>query len=424
MSKKKSQDFIRDQIYNNYIFGREFSSSIEILKHIDLLVDNNLATHISGTEDLAYVIVSYYKIASKFFSKYDKSFLKNLRTKQYAEAGSERVTKDDNEEIVDLINFPGLDYGIYYIDIGNEKKDDYGILYVKPGDKEDKYIVGYDIYFVGYRHKKFKNKFFNLVDKYEKLNAKKVEMIKLISDIDVSYKPTRFKSFDRMVFAGKEKYLKYIDNWVESLPIYHKYEMIPKLSILLYGEPGTGKSTFAKALAKYLGINNLGIISADYFKSGSSDDHIKRRDNLRSSQYEATVFSIEDIDCICKSREEDDSNENGKILSSLLEFLDNPNTFYFKAKDGFYYPVSIVVATTNYYDRLDAAVKRYGRFDLQIEMKQFNYKQAEELCSLYDLHLKDVYHEKINKDTFSISPAYLQALCMENIDNVTKNNII
>ena len=77
--------------------------------------------------------------------------------------------------------------------------------------------------------------------------------------------------------------------------------------------------------------------------------------------------------------------------------------------------------TQNYYDKLDTAIKRYGRFDLKIEMKPFNYDQAQEMCALYDLKLEDIYHEKIDK-SFSISPAYLQALCMENVDKTLKEN--
>ena len=104
-----------------------------------------------------------------------------------------------------------------------------------------------------------------------------------------------------------------------------------------------------------------------------------------------------------------------------MSFLDNPKTFYYKAKNGTYYPVSIIIATTNYIDKLDDAVKRFGRFDLQIEMIDFDKDHAEEFCKLYDLTLSDVVDGDINKD-FTISPAKLQALCMENIDKSFKKN--
>ena len=45
--------------------------------------------------------------------------------------------------------------------------------------------------------------------------------------------------------------------------------------------------------------------------------------------------------------------------------------------------------------------------------------EAEEMCKLYDLTLSDVYDKPIGKD-FTISPSYLQALCLENIDSTLK----
>jgi transitional endoplasmic reticulum ATPase len=217
-----------------------------------------------------------------------------------------------------------------------------------------------------------------------------------------------------MVFKDKEKYIKYIDNWVSNIPTYYKRGVPAKLSILMYGKPGTGKSSFYKALAKYLDIQDVCCISASYFTDPGNN-------NLRfGSKYAyPVVYALDDIDCVCNSRKNDKSLKNSQIVSSLLEFLDNPPGCYYKASDGVFYPVSIIVATTNYYDDLDEAVKRYGRFDLQIEMTDFDANEAEEMCHLYDLALSDIIHEKI-KDDFTISPAKLQALCVENIDSHLK----
>ena len=118
---------------------------------------------------------------------------------------------------------------------------------------------------------------------------------------------------------------------------------------------------------------------------------------------------------ICGSRDKEDSWK----LKEALNFLDTPPSGYIEAKDGKKYPVSIVVATTNHYDTLDPALKRYGRFDLQIELKDFDREDAEEMCSLYDLTLSDVIKEPIPKN-FTIQPAKLQALCLQNIDDTMK----
>jgi SpoVK/Ycf46/Vps4 family AAA+-type ATPase len=106
-------------------------------------------------------------------------------------------------------------------------------------------------------------------------------------------------------------------------------------------------------------------------------------------------------------------------MSNLLSFLDNPPTFMYKAKNGVRYPVSIVIATTNYYDRLDEAVKREGRFDLKINMSYFDKNEAQEMCDLYGLKLEDLVG-KIESDDWRMSPSELQALCIENVDSELK----
>ena len=58
-------------------------------------------------------------------------------------------------------------------------------------------------------------------------------------------------------------------------------------------------------------------------------------------------------------------------------------------------------------------------FDLKIEMNDFNREQAEEMCKLYDLKLCDLVMNS-DEENFTISPSYLQALCLENIDKSLK----
>lgn len=413
MGKKhyEDQNKISQYLFDDYLFNRELISSDEVLKNVDLLIDNNLATKISGTDDVAYAQVSKYKIASKFICKYNKSLKKFIRPLLNDEFGSDFQTAENDPELLELSKC-GLDAGVYYAYLGKDKNDDYAILKVSI-DKEDSYMVSYELYFIGYNYMKYKDKFFKLYDKYKNIQ-KNTKMEGIMYTNGTPFKEIKFKSFDYMIFRDKEKIMSYIDNWVNNIPTYYKYGITPKLSILLYGDPGTGKSTFTKAVAKYLGIETIYSVSPDYFSDKENKRGVGR---YRYAQY---VTSIDDIDCICKSRENDESNENNQVLSSLLEFLDNPPTFYYKAKDGLYYPISIVIATTNYFDRLDNAVKRYGRFDLKIEMNLFDRSQAEELCAIYDLRLKDVYKNPID-DNFKISPSYLQALCLENIDKSLKN---
>ena len=129
MSKKqqKSQKEISQYIFDDYIFNRELNKVDDILKDVDLLVDNNLAVKITDTEDIGYSSVSEYKIASKFICEYNKELKKYKRKQLDYEFGNDFVTADTPKEILELSK-EGLDVGTYYAILGNGKHDDYMIL--------------------------------------------------------------------------------------------------------------------------------------------------------------------------------------------------------------------------------------------------------------------------------------------------------
>lgn len=416
MGKKKikNQKKIAEYLYDDYIFNKEFSSTDELKRTLKLLVDNGLGCMITANEATDWLRISKYSIASLFMCKYNCELKKYKREpEEYDFCGSCKIA-DIDEKILSLSD-TCLDNGVYYAYLGNDKHDDYAVMFVSTPAPDDLYVVEFELYLIGKRFTKFKQKFNKMYKKYRDLYQNTRNEYICYTDGRPS-KEVKFKPFDKMVFTNKKDIIKYVDNWVENIPNYHKYGILPKLSIMLYGEPGTGKSTFTKALAHHLGIERVMTYAPSFF---INDDN-SPRNFPRTGPYIQSISSIDDIDCICNAREEDASRNNNNTMSTLLEFLDNPPSFYFKAKDGKEYMISIVVATTNYYDKLDPAVKRHGRFDLKVEMNQFNKDEAEEMCKIYDLKLEDIYHDKIGKD-FKISPSYLQALCMENIDKNLKD---
>lgn len=392
------------------LFTQEFENNDvrELLSKINFLIDNDRAYRIAGKSDLLYASFDFYRTCSKFIQKFNPSLKKYRREYTEREAGSlKNISVDDSKEFIEISKYT-LDVGVYMVHLN---KNNYLIFEVTKEPNDD-YYRNYNIIFVGENWRKWKNKFMEFHNEYSSLNVRE-EKDFIISSTG-NHEECIFKPFEQVIFKNKEKILKYIDNWINNIPLfYNKYKMISKLSIILYGKPGTGKSTFGRALANRLGVHTIKTVDSDYFGSNNSQSS-----RFRGSS--GTVFSIDDIDCICKSREIDNNKDNNSQLSKLLAFLDNPPVFEFKASDGIYYPVSVVVASTNYYDKLDDAVKRYGRFDLKIEMDEFGKKEAEEMCKIYDLKLSDVVSD-YNKKDFVISPSKLQALCLENIDKQMKN---
>ena len=186
------------------------------------------------------------------------------------------------------------------------------------------------------------------------------------NDWDIVFSMTKNKTFDKLFFSHNEIDLvrSHIENFEKTMEIY-KQRMIPyKTGILLYGKPGTGKTSIINAICtEYdrkmvnINVNNLQEI-----------DLVELSTILDNDEDEDYVVVFEDIDTLFLNREEskDTNKDYFDIIQKLLQFLDgvsSPNNVIF-------------VATTNYKDRLDDAIIREGRFDLKIEIRGLLEKEA------------------------------------------------
>lgn len=72
----------------------------------------------------------------------------------------------------------------------------------------------------------------------------------------------------------------------------------------------------------------------------------------------------------------------------------------------------IKIATTNHIEKLDDALTRAGRFDLKIEMTNFDEEQAREMCKKFNLDLDNV----ITNKELAYNPAELQANVIEKLN--------
>jgi chaperone BCS1 len=120
---------------------------------------------------------------------------------------------------------------------------------------------------------------------------------------------------------------------------------------LLFGPPGTGKTSAAYALAGELRLKLCAL----------SLTNPKLTDNVMADLLQRTpprsLILIEDIDAFFNSREKQDARIQISF-SGLLNALDGVG-----AQEG-----RIIVLTTNHRERLDAALIRPGRIDLEIEL--------------------------------------------------------
>ena len=212
-------------------------------------------------------------------------------------------------------------------------------------------------------------------------------------------------SFDNIVLDEKVKQniVNGLVNWDKSKNWYDEHQLVHKIGVFLYGKPGTGKSTVAKAISSMFG--NAPILTIDPNNIMNSVNGILK---MRKKYDGTIVVLIEDFDMYFKSREEIENVEIGLDQKKQKDFNQNA---IFQLLDGVYSTDdTIYVATTNYKDRIDAALIRYGRFDIQEELNYFNKDDATKCVKLlgYDENVLDSMNFE-----YPVQPAYLQSKIME-----------
>ncbi|KAJ5414824.1 AAA domain-containing protein [Penicillium cosmopolitanum] len=145
--------------------------------------------------------------------------------------------------------------------------------------------------------------------------------------------------------------------------VYLASNVQPPRGVLLHGPPGCGKTMIANAFAAELGVPFISI-SAPSIVSGMSGESEKalREHFDEAKRIAPCLIFIDEIDAITPKRESAQREMEKRIVAQLLTCMDE---IALEKTDG--KPV-IVLAATNRPDSLDAALRRGGRFDKEINM--------------------------------------------------------
>lgn len=158
---------------------------------------------------------------------------------------------------------------------------------------------------------------------------------------------------------------------------YAKHRVRTPKGVLLTGLPGTGKTMFAKAVAGEAGVPFYSISGSDFVEMfvGVGAKRVRKLFEVAKASAPAIIF-IDEIDAVGRQRGAGvggGNDEREQTLNQLLVELDG-----FESHTGV-----VVIAATNRPDILDAALKRPGRFDREIEIRLPDVIEREAILKLH-----------------------------------------
>ena len=233
------------------------------------------------------------------------------------------------------------------------------------------------------------------------------------------------KNFSNLFFPEKEMLIDQLDHFLHN-EVWYKEKGLPyTLGFLFHGEPGCGKTSTIKAIANYA-KRHIVCFSLKNVKNKKDLVNIfyKQYLNNRSVPIRKRLYVLEDIDCsemedlvrersaktskvMSNQNTTGDSNLDMKLdeLTQLVKDKDVRISDPFKSKltmadvletldgvmeiDG-----RMLIITTNYPEKLDAALTRPGRIDIQLK---FGKCTSNVLMQMYE-HFYSPHQSRGNYD--------------------------
>lgn len=214
--------------------------------------------------------------------------------------------------------------------------------------------------------------------------------------------------------GGLDTQIQEIKEAVE-LPLTHPelYEDIgikPPKGVILYGEPGTGKTLLAKAVANQTSATFLRVVGSELIQKYLGEGPKLVRELFRvADEHAPTIVFIDEIDAVGTKRYDSNSSGEKEIQRTMLELLNQLDGFDERGD------VKVIMAT-NRIDALDPALLRPGRIDRKIKFPFPDVKTKRHIFKIHTSKMclaEDVDLEEFIMAKDELSGADVKAICME-----------
>lgn len=220
--------------------------------------------------------------------------------------------------------------------------------------------------------------------------------------------------FDSIHFEKKTELLEWVNKFKENRMYPKGLSMSNKLGILLHGPPGTGKTGCISALANYLGRNILMINSLNLCDTSKD----KLDDFIRANRKEY-IYVFDEFDYLLSDKSPKKNSKMAEYRDMLLyadaderkqimeEMKKGPNNNFGPVDQAFLLKMldgvgendgRIIIATTNYPEKINPLFLRPGRFDVKLELGYCTYEMFVNICLVKFEDIKNPeYKERIEK---------------------------
>ena len=217
-------------------------------------------------------------------------------------------------------------------------------------------------------------------------------------------------TFDDVAGLDEEKHemMEIVDFLKEPKRFYEMGARIPR-GVLLCGQPGTGKTLIAKAIAGQANVPFISMSGSEFIEmfAGLGASRVRKLFE-KAKKIAPCIIFIDEIDAIGSRRTSGSGaeSENNQTLNQLLVEMDGFDTE----------ETIIVLAATNRPEMLDKALLRPGRFDRRITIALPDLRGREAILKIHAKEKKfaeDVNLKSIAEDTAGFSGADLANILNE-----------